>query len=122
MYFNEMLGEKVGKLFPSFFPAIEGEEKIFWDFLTFKEGSGSPCKLDLPEAIKVIEDMKKDEQRKKDITEIEHGMFIEGRNTPKNLSNILQYFSCLLFWCGDWKKFNYHNGFLGLDWQCYLSA
>ena len=73
-----MLGQKLGKLFPSFFRAIEGKEKIFWDFLTFKEGSGSPCKMDLPEAIKVIEDMEKDEQHKKDITGIEHGMFYRG--------------------------------------------
>jgi hypothetical protein len=34
--------------------------------------------LDLPVAIKVIEDMEKDEQHKKDITGIEHGMFYRG--------------------------------------------
>ena len=34
--------------------------------------------MDLPEAIKVIEDMEKDEQHKKDITGIEHGMFYRG--------------------------------------------
>ena len=73
-----MLEQKLDILFPSFFRAIEGKEKIFRDILIFKEGSGSPCKMDLPEAIKVIEDMEKDEQHKKDITGIEHGMFYRG--------------------------------------------
>ena len=44
----------------------------------------------------ILEDMEKDEQHKKDITGIEHGMFIEGRNTKKNISYTLQHFSCLL--------------------------
>ena len=43
-----------------------------------------------------------------------HGMFLEWRNTIKSLSNIWQYFSCLLDEgipkiC---KKLNFHDGFL----------
>ena len=49
--------------------------------------------MDLPEAIKVIEDMEKDEQHKKDTTGIEHGMFIDGKNTPqKKLQHFTTFF------------------------------
>ena len=66
--------------------------------------------------------MEKDEQCKKDITGIEHGMFYIGDKYPKKSFQHFTTFFLSTFLMWDWKKFNYHNGLLGLDWQCYLSA